>query len=74
MDTQQQDGTWEEPYFTGTGFPGYGTGCVPYNIQEDELWREYDLSIPSGLMIRYDLYRIVWPLLALARYKQSCTQ
>ena len=74
MDTQQQDGTWDEPYFTGTGFPGYGTGCAPYGIQEDELWCEYDLSIPSGLMIRYDLYRIVWPLLALARYKQSCTQ
>ncbi|MBI4297334.1 MAG: squalene--hopene cyclase [Chloroflexi bacterium] len=22
MDTQREDGTWEEPYFTGTGFPG----------------------------------------------------
>ena len=72
MDTQQHDGTWDEPYFTGTGFPGYGIGCLPYDL-EDEHWREYDLSIPSGLMIRYDLYRIVWPLLALARYKKRLT-
>ncbi|HEX9334396.1 MAG TPA: squalene--hopene cyclase, partial [Pseudonocardiaceae bacterium] len=21
-DTQRADGTWDEPYFTGTGFPG----------------------------------------------------
>ena len=72
MDTQQHDGTWDEPYFTGTGFPGYGIGCLPYDL-EDEHWREYDLSIPSGLMIRYDLYRVVWPLLALARYKKRLT-
>jgi squalene-hopene/tetraprenyl-beta-curcumene cyclase len=22
VDTQRADGTWEEPWFTGTGFPG----------------------------------------------------
>ena len=26
MDTQRSDGTWDEPYCTGTGFPGYGVG------------------------------------------------
>jgi squalene-hopene/tetraprenyl-beta-curcumene cyclase len=22
VDTQREDGSWDEPYFTGTGFPG----------------------------------------------------
>src|SRR5690606_15769102 len=25
-ETQRDDGTWDEPYYTGTGFPGYGFG------------------------------------------------
>ena len=41
--TQKEDGTWEEPYFTGTGFPQF-------------------------FLIRYHMYRIYFPLLALARY------
>ena len=24
---QQKEGTWDEPYYTGTGFPGYGGGA-----------------------------------------------
>jgi squalene-hopene/tetraprenyl-beta-curcumene cyclase len=42
-ETQGQDGSWEEPYFTGTGFP-------------------------ADFMIRYHLYRDVFPVTALARY------
>ena len=26
-DSQRADGTWDEPYYTGTGFPGYGLGA-----------------------------------------------
>jgi len=40
---QTGDGTWDEPWFTGTGFP-------------------WDFSI------NYHLYRLVWPITALARY------
>jgi squalene-hopene/tetraprenyl-beta-curcumene cyclase len=40
---QSSDGTWEEPYFTGTGFP-------------------------RAFMIKYHLYRIYFPLMALGRY------
>ncbi|MFL2546958.1 MAG: hypothetical protein ACJ0SL_06300 [Candidatus Rariloculaceae bacterium] len=25
--TQRDDGSWDEPYYTGTGFPGYGFGA-----------------------------------------------
>jgi squalene-hopene/tetraprenyl-beta-curcumene cyclase len=40
---QQEDGSWSEPQFTGTGFPGV-------------------------FYLRYDLYRIYFPLLVLASY------
>ena len=30
--TQQKDGTWDEPYFTGTGFPRYGVGERPRSL------------------------------------------
>lgn len=41
-DTQNPDGSWDEPYYTGTGFPG-------------------------DFMIRYHLYRQVFPVSALGR-------
>lgn len=43
---QLADGTWEEPEFTGTGFP-------------------------RVFYLRYHLYRIYFPLLALARYARG---
>jgi len=43
---QREDGTWDEPWFTGTGFPG-------------------------DFYINYELYRLVFPLMALGRYVQS---
>ena len=42
--TQQDDGSWLEKEYTGTGFP-------------------------RAFYLRYDLYRIYFPLMALARYK-----
>lgn len=42
VDHQQEDGIWEEPEFTGTGFPG-------------------------DFYINYHLYRLVFPVCALAR-------
>jgi len=41
---QRPDGTWDEPAFTGTGFPG-------------------------DFYINYHLYRQVFPLMALGRYR-----
>lgn len=45
LDTQQGDGRWNEPFFTGTGFPG-------------------------AFYLKYHLYPIYFPLLALARYQR----
>jgi squalene-hopene/tetraprenyl-beta-curcumene cyclase len=42
LDTQKEDGTWDEEEFTGTGFP-------------------------RVFYLRYHLYRIYFPLMALAR-------
>jgi squalene-hopene/tetraprenyl-beta-curcumene cyclase len=42
-DTQLENGTWDEPWYTGTGFPG-------------------------DFYINYHLYRLVFPITALARY------
>ena len=40
--SQREDGGWDEPEYTGTGFPGH-------------------------FYINYHLYRIVFPIMALAR-------
>jgi squalene-hopene/tetraprenyl-beta-curcumene cyclase len=44
LETQQENGTWQEDAYTGTGFP-------------------------RAFYLRYDLYRIYFPLLALARFR-----
>lgn len=46
IDTQSADGTWEEPYFTGTGFP-------------------------KVFYLKYHLYSVYFPLMALSRYQQK---
>ena len=43
---QRADGTWDEPQFTGTGFPG-------------------------DFFINYHLYRLVFPISALGRFRQA---
>ena len=68
--TQQDDGTWDEPYFTGTGFPGYGVGAQGSRTNEQERVRRQGLDMGSSFMINYHLYRNCWPLLALGRYRR----
>jgi squalene-hopene/tetraprenyl-beta-curcumene cyclase len=43
--TQEASGHWDEPWFTGTGFP-------------------------RDFMLNYHLYRDIWPLWALGRYRR----
>ena len=45
IETQNEDGSWDEPYFTGTGFP-------------------------TDFMINYHLYRDIFPVMALGRYRK----
>ena len=66
--TQQADGTWDEPQFTGCGFPGYGIGDQPdaYRNVGDPTWQGFELG--AGFMINYHLYRNYFPLWALGRF------
>jgi squalene-hopene/tetraprenyl-beta-curcumene cyclase len=46
--TQAADGTWQEEYYTGSGFP-------------------------KVFYLRYDFYRLCFPLIALALYQKKST-
>ena len=70
ISTQQDDGIWDEPYFTGTGFPGYGIGEPLRESGRNGKHRQQDLDMASSFMINYHLYRNYWPLLALGRYRR----
>ena len=70
-ETQQENGTWDEPYFTGTGFPGYGVGERLKELPNPGESSYQGLDLPAGFMINYHLYRNYWPLLALGRYSRA---
>jgi squalene-hopene/tetraprenyl-beta-curcumene cyclase len=64
----QREGTWDEPQYTGTGFPGYQTGCKPH-LKPKELARhlQQGTELSRGFMINYTMYRHYFPLIALGR-------
>jgi squalene-hopene/tetraprenyl-beta-curcumene cyclase len=68
----QQDGTWAEAHYTGTGFPGYGVGqtikLTDPTLQQ-RLMQGPELS--RAFMLRYDLYRHYFPVMALGRALRS---
>ena len=68
---QQDDGSWDEPYFTGTGFPGYGNGKRTENYLAVDAPGSQGAELAAGFMINYHMYRNYWPLSALGRYKRS---
>jgi squalene-hopene/tetraprenyl-beta-curcumene cyclase len=63
--TQTSEGSWDELYFTGTGFPGYGRGARTDLSSGKTLDQGSELS--RGFMLRYHLYRHYFPLMALGR-------
>ena len=68
LTSRQAEGTWDEPEFTGTGFPGYGLGRhvdLGNDRLEHQLGQSIELS--RGFMINYNLYRHYFPLMALGR-------
>jgi squalene-hopene/tetraprenyl-beta-curcumene cyclase len=68
--TQQTDGSWDEPWFTGTGFPGYGVGQRLLRMPRPGEHGYQGDEMPAGFMINYNMYRNYWPLMALGRYKR----
>jgi len=66
--TQRLDGTWDEPVYTATGFPGYGVGAridLRDPLLGEKLGQGAELS--RGFMISFNLYRHYFPIIALAR-------
>ena len=64
----QCEGTWHEPQYTGTGFPGYGVGSRLHGESHDRTVSiQQGLEVGRGFMINYNLYRHYFPLMALSR-------
>jgi len=65
---QQQDGTWQELEYTGTGFPGYGFGAR-LDLKDEETMQAIvqGTELQRGFMINYNLYRHYFPLMAMGR-------
>ena len=68
---QQDDGTWDEPQFTGCGFPGYGPGNQPERYEPLDDPNSQGPELSAAFMINYHLYRNYFPLWALGRYAQA---
>lgn len=70
-ETLDENGTWDEQYYTGTGFPGYGIGGrldLDAEGLREKLGQGTELS--RGFMLGYNLYRHYFPLMALGRAKE----
>jgi squalene-hopene/tetraprenyl-beta-curcumene cyclase len=72
---QKEEGCWDEPQFTGTGFPGYGVGKrLVGKANAKKRAQNQGVELSAGFMINYNLYRNYWPLMALGRYMQLATR
>ena len=67
--SMNEDGTWNEPYYTGTGFPGYGLGAKVDLRNGAPLPQGKELA--RGFMLNYNWYRHYFPLMALGRIRAS---
>ena len=69
--TQREDGTWDEPYYTGTGFPGYGFGAR-LDLRDDATLARISqgTELQRAFMINYNLYRHYFPLMAMGRARR----
>ncbi len=74
LSTQRPDGAWDEPQYTATGFPGYGIGDRRFKRTVSAEKDLLPVELPAGFMIKYHMYRIYWPLLALGRYRDRVGQ
>ena len=72
--TQKPEGDWDEPHFTGAGFPGYLKGERVEKVPQPGQRGFQGTELSAGFMINYHLYRNTWPLIALARYRDRMSQ
>ncbi len=66
VERQLESGTWDEPEYTGTGFPGYSVGeRIDLATRSGQL--RQGLELQRAFMINYHLYRHYFPLMAIGR-------
>lgn len=65
--TQRVDGSWDEPEYTGTGFPGYGVGERINISAQTSSYLMQTTDLQRSFMINYHLYRHYFPLMAMGR-------
>jgi squalene-hopene/tetraprenyl-beta-curcumene cyclase len=71
VSAQRDDGTWNEPYYTGTGFPGYGFGArLDFRDKRTRERIAQHTELQRGFMLNYNLYRHYFPLMALGRARR----
>ena len=69
--TQRSDGSWDEPHYTGTGFPGYGFGArLDFRNKRMRRRIRQGTELQRGFMINYNLYRHYFPLMAMGRARR----
>ena len=69
--TQGDDGCWDEPYYTGAGFPGYGFGArMDFRDAETRRRIAQGTELQRGFMINYNMYRHYFPMMALGRARR----
>jgi len=72
---QLDDGTWDEPYYTGTGFPGYGFGArLDFRDRKTRSRINQGIELQRGFMINYNLYRHYFPLMAMGRARHFLSE
>jgi len=71
IETQREDGTWDEPYYTGTGFPGYGFGArLDFRDAALRARIAQGTELQRGFMLNYNMYRHYFPLMAMGRARR----
>jgi squalene-hopene/tetraprenyl-beta-curcumene cyclase len=71
--SRQVQGSWDEPQYTGTGFPGYGVG-ERTNLKKEGSRLGQGAELTRGFMINYNMYRHYFPLIALGRARRHLGQ
>ena len=74
VDRQRADGSWDEPWYTGTGFPGYGFGArLDFRDKKTRGRISQGTELQRGFMLNYNMYRHYFPLMAMGRARRYLT-
>ena len=67
LKSTQENGSWNEKHYTGTGFPGYGFGAQK---EEEGIAAGQGPELTRAFMINYNMYRHYFPMIALGRARE----